>query len=386
MTTSLPSRRTVLVTGAATGVAASLPPLLSVPANAAPAPSSPWRDVTASLGPDVTGIGKPFFLGPHEGWALGAIKGRPNRVLLRFNGRRWIPEVLPEFVQLWTTPEVSSRRHMWALGLGGGYVYDGEEWRRTAFPETPPADARGLANIPVALNPESLSAGRDGTAWVALADTNNDKTLVLHWDGTAWVSTKVPLPNQWSVVTRLAVRSRRDIWVAGRTSSGGSRPFTLHWDGHSWTDVAIPPVEGNSAQVIRSVVSVSKNLAWAFRSNAAVGQHQTLLRWTGGPSWEDFRLPPSDTINIPDPPLADDGRGGAWVGAYGPSASTYLHFLDGTWTLVQGPARVGAEKVSVSGLTRIPGTRTVLAVGSSSYQDASAPSGHSYKSFLERLH
>ncbi|WP_131735651.1 hypothetical protein [Actinomadura roseirufa] len=368
MTTSPVSRRTVLAAGAATGVAASLPPILSVPANAAPTPSTQWRDVTASLGPDIAAVGTPVFLGPHEGWLPVTVAEHANRGILRWNGRRWTPWVLPEVVRAnGGALAVSSHRKIWYVTLYGersSYFYDGAEWRAADLPLTPPGVAGQAAAFPVWLTPHSLSAGRDGTAWVALADVINDKTAVMHWNGTAWVPAEIPLPSPSPVATRVAVRSRRDIWVAGYfrpAPSHSQQPFTLHWDGHSWTDVVIPPVEGGAVQVIRSVVPVSKDFVWAYRSNSHVGQNQTLLRWTGGKAWEEFLVPKD--VNFPSPALGEDGRGGVWLGGWGRDSTQYVHFRDGGWNLVQGPARTGVEEVNVSGLVRVPGTRTILATG-----------------------
>ncbi|WP_131735652.1 twin-arginine translocation signal domain-containing protein [Actinomadura roseirufa] len=389
MTTSPVSRRTVLTATGATGVAASLSPLLSTPANAAPAPSSGWRDVTASLGADFAAVGTPVFLGPHEGWLPVTVPEHAKFVMLRWNGRRWTPWALPEVIQSnGGALAVSSRRKIWYITLGGhntSYFYDGTEWRAAELPLTPPVAAEKVAAIPVWFSPESLSAGRDGTAWVALADAYHDMTAVMHWDGSAWVVAKVPLPLPYPIATRVAVRSHRDIWVAGHFHPAGhDQPFTLHWDGHSWTDVVIPPVEGGAVQVIRSVVPVSKNLAWAFRSNAAVGQHQTLLRWRGGKSWEEFLLP--EAINFTGPALVEDGQGGVWLGDAGRGSTQYAHFRDGAWKLMKGPARADVELAFVTGLARVPGTRTIFATGSLTYRGAPTPDGYGSKPFVERLH
>ncbi|TDD80274.1 twin-arginine translocation signal domain-containing protein [Actinomadura rubrisoli] len=372
------SRRTVLAAGAVAGAAASLPSVLRPGAAAASAPS--WRDVPVSV--DVPRLGGLTLLGPNEGWVTTPQDKWGPLTLLRWNGRALSRFPLPDgFAGGTLLVAAASRRKLWVMtnALNGSGYWNGSAWRHVDVPVQ-------LSGFPVQLVPYSLSAGRDGTAWAVLADVVNDKCAVLRWEGDAWLRTEVPMP-PGAVAQHVAVRSRRDIWVAGYSFDAGRHriPFTVHWNGRAWQDVTVPPVPGSSApQAIRSVRPVSAGFAWAFRSNETVGQNQTLLRWTGGGAWEEFRLPAD--FNLPYAPLAEDGWDGVWIGAYGTGSSNYLHFKAGTWTVVPGPARAAADQPSIAGIARAPGTRTILATGSIRHPDPQSPDGYGYESLVERLH
>ncbi|WP_131735649.1 hypothetical protein [Actinomadura roseirufa] len=381
MTSSPLSRRTVL----AAGVAASLPSFLSNPANADPVPE--WQDVTPSFGLGVTWVGTPAFIGPHDGWAPATANGHPWGALLRWRDGNWPLDGLPStaYATRDSSLTIADLEEMWLTTYGAPqatFFYDGSDWRAAEPPEVYPGSAKELF-------PRSLSAGRDGTAWLVIADGLSSKSAVFDWEEDAWVPVAVPLP-QGAVATRVGVRSDQDVWVAGtqRVADGSTpagAPLTLHWDGRRWRRVQIPPVASGTPQGITTVLPVSKKLAWAYRSNPDVVQNHTLLRWTGGETWEEFFVP---QVNFPTPALAEDGQGGVWLGGYGRDFTRYVHFREGTWTFHQGPVRKGPYDIvepNVSGLVRIPETQTILATGLVVSRSSQSPHQFDLQPFMERL-
>ncbi|WP_242908492.1 hypothetical protein [Actinomadura terrae] len=177
------------------------------------------------------------------------------------------------------------------------------------------------------------------------------------------------------------------MWIGGGALDGTGReyPLSIHWDGRSWTSVAVaPPDETRAAYRIRHILPISRSLAWAFAIAGPNGFPQTLLRWTGGSSWQEIPLPSG--FSNANAPITDDGQGGVWLGGDNPGAASYAHFRNGVWTVVYGPSRDPQDGVSVRGLSRAPGTRTVLATGEIIHRDPGTPSGHGRKPFVERLH
>ncbi|MFD0684112.1 hypothetical protein [Actinomadura fibrosa] len=386
MTSSPLSRRTVLSAGALAGAAASLPSVVRPAPAAAAAPV--WRDVPVSPGDGVTTLGTLALLGPHEGWVGGGKRTWGPLGLLHWDGRNWSRFPFPDdFAGGRLLVAASSRRKVWAMtnALNASVFWDGSAWRHADVRRELPSASTQLSSFPVQLSPQSLSAGRDGTAWSVIADVLNSKYVVMRWEKGAWVLADVPVP-QGAMVELVSVRSHRDVWVAGGALDAALRkaPFTVHWNGRAWTDVTVLPVPGSSkSQLIRRIRPVSARLAWAFRSNDSTGQDQTLLRWTGGAAWEEFRLP--QEFNTPSGPLADDGRSGVWIGGSTYGSTQYLHFEGGAWTTVQGPART-ADQIEVIDMARVPGTRTILATGRTTQLNTPEPPGYLDAPLLERFH
>ncbi|WP_242883243.1 hypothetical protein [Actinomadura litoris] len=372
------SRRTVLTAGAAV----ALTPVLGRTAVSAVAPS--WQDVPVSLGADVASLDALALVNRHWGWAGGELAGTAyNLALARWNGRAWSRFPIPEpFGGGGVVMAAADRRHLWLMGYGTYYsaFWDGSAWHEAEIPRDP------AFSFPVEVGPYSISAARDGTAWAVLVDVVNDRYAAVRWEDGAWARVPVPVPDR-GVAQRVAVRSSRDVWISGwyRGESGSRMPFSLHWDGRSWTSVAVsPPGQPREGQTIKHLFPVSRSLAWAYRSWDAMPTRRTLLRWTGGDSWQEFPLP--DDVPYTGGALADDGRGGVWIGGGDYGSSGYGHFRDGGWTVLRGPSRRPDERADVMSLARVPGTRTVMAVGQITYRDTGNPSGYAKRPFVERLH
>ncbi|POM27670.1 hypothetical protein BTM25_20880 [Actinomadura rubteroloni] len=328
-------------------------------ARPAAADAGGWQDVPTPL----TEVGAPFpvgvaAVGPRLAWAVGMEASRP--LLLRWDGAAWTREALPGTLPFGSLNVVAAAgpRNAWVIGgphldpLQSAYHWDGTAWRAVEFP--------------VNFWASSLSAGRDGSAWATARNTStNESQLVRYGDGR-WTRVDVPLPEADAVggpswrPGSVAVLSAEDVWLGGMNERDGRIPFVLHWDGRAWRDMRVPR---SPSGFVSRVLAVSARSVWAYRTDAMTETERTLLHWNGR-AWTEITVPSGiETGGV----MSDDGRGGVWLGVVDRSQTrtTYAHYRAGTWTIERGPAR--SVYSAASALARVPGTRTVLAVGMSEY-------------------
>jgi hypothetical protein len=114
------------------------------------------------------------------------------------------------------------------------------------------------------------------------------------------------------------------------------------------------------------IAAVGPRDVWLARQvgNATGTFSAALVHWTG--RWRVVRAP---TAINEFGPVAQDGHGGVWLGAQVGSVtsgrSALYHFGGGRWSHRGVPSRSGA-KAFVRTMTRIPGTRSLWAAGSTS--------------------
>ncbi len=178
--------------------------------------------------------------GPDIVWIVGAAEP-PDASVTRWDGARWTPEFIgamrpPDFARI----AGASAADVWAAGEGPFAFH------RTPGGWEPPVMApRGLT-----LN-GALCVTRDGALWAA--STTN---VVLRYAGAAWTS----YPLELTAVRGLWCGQANAVWAVG---DGG----TARWNGSAW--VASPaPRPG-----LTSVWGASNGEAWA------VGPRGTIMRY-----------------------------------------------------------------------------------------------------------
>jgi hypothetical protein len=192
---------------------------------------------------------------------------------------------------------------VWAVGYNGNVTfaerYDGTNWARVATPNvgTGPNSLGGV----LALAPDNVWAVGFSTASTMPPPGDYDvptKTLIEHYDGTGW--SVVPSPNvgpdsqyQSNRLLGITAVSPTDIWAFGSyfAASGSENQMTLllHYDGASWSLAPCPsPEPGNfEADILYSGVSPSPGNVWIVGSEdpATTGKPITVtfvLHTTGG--------------------------------------------------------------------------------------------------------
>ena len=266
------------------------------------------------------------------------------------------------------------------------YQYSGSSWRKVSFPGSKDQQVVTAA----ATSPSDVWAFEQGFG---------APSRVLKYNGHGWSVVRT-FSNEIADATVLA---SNDVWVYGEARAPGIAPLGVwHYNGSSWRQVSTS-IQGGSA--------VSATSAWGF--NGVNVEHWNGAKWIatsvksllpaknpsglndpavagilaltnrdvfvlgsgnaedeGGPlvvlqfngsKWN--RVATGQFGNGPQPEFSYDGSGGLWLPMLGASGgTTYLvHYSNGKLTKAALP--VAAAKITISAISRIPGSADQIAAG-----------------------
>jgi len=281
-----------------------------------------------------------------DAWALGgtdlseATAGAP--VAEQWNGTGWQAATLPSGL----TSEIDAAsapgpKDIWAVSHIGGYVlhWNGTEWSvAKTWPESP-------------FNPEQLTgvtAISPSDVWVFGAPGENAGLGTWHLQRTTWSQ----VTGTGAGIAEASALSATNIWAVSSTSTSAQADTILNYDGSSWQQVtSLPSLD------LTGIVALSATNIWASAQQAYPATGSVLVHYDGQ-SWQQIAVP--WTLNVTG--IATDGQGGLWLPAEQVSSGHWytLHLSGtGTWSrklLTTAPGEVGS-------LARIPGSRSVWAVG-----------------------
>ena len=258
--------------------------------------------------------------GPDNVWAVGGVAGPdPTRTVtrvLRFDGTAWAEVPFPpgnKPSNTHVTDLAVADGHTWLVGAQGSqvliYEFDGSAWQQ----RKPPADCTqggtSFGGLPTFCDFTGIVAFAADDVWVAgsAAWPGFKGPLLFHWDGTAWTPVKVGLNNADTAFSEIA-GTPTDLWAVGHTAGYGG-PVAVHGDGKKW--------------------KVIEGLPTARLTDVAVDRD--------GHPWvlENFTAP----------------------------SATLATYRGGRWVDTKAPAPPDALGHSLHGITTIPGTPELLAVG-----------------------
>jgi hypothetical protein len=175
----------------------------------------------------------------------------------------------------------------------------------------------------------------------------------------------------------ISVVSANNIWAVGSIDGGvsGALPEIEHWNGTQWSMVT-PPASGPNSS-LESVAALSAKNIWVV----GTANNGTLIEHYDGTSWSIVSSPNVGTGSDFLASVAAVSAQNIWtVGNYANSSSvnrTLVEHWNGTsWSIVHSP-NIGTSNNILSGITRVPGTDHMWAVG------AHGPSFTSYKTLTE---
>lgn len=176
-------------------------------------------------------------------WAVGMV-ATPLRhpAALRWNGRAWHVDRLPEYERNTVATDVVSLGHgrvtvvgsIWLDAgsdrLAGVYIVRYENRRWTLERRTPVAVLGGVDAGP---------AGRQ----VAVGQSRPDfRAMAMGRTASGWHRLTVPATARESGLLGVDIRSASDVWAVGwrEGTDGYADPLAMRWDGHDWTRVPVP--------------------------------------------------------------------------------------------------------------------------------------------------
>jgi hypothetical protein len=205
-------------------------------------------------------------------WAvgLGINRSGGSALILHWNGTQWnvVPSPNPgsTFYSLGEARAVSAN-DIWSVGQAvnnnGVFKTLIEHWNGTQWNIVPSPNVGSNNNF---LNSVTTVSANDVWAVGTSSNkSNNDRTLILHWDGSQW--SVVPSPNigsQTNDLFEVAAASANDIWTVGRyiNNSNVSQTLIQHWDGSKWSIISSPNVNLGD-NLLQGLTVISSNDVWA---------------------------------------------------------------------------------------------------------------------------
>jgi hypothetical protein len=345
-------------------------------AAAQPAGPASWRFVAmfrhCRLGDDLLSVAA---TGPRDAWALGLPGsvlggGSPCTDVEHWNGSTWRRIPLPRGVgpdatfsqpvaassvkNAWIFPALASARYCsynYALG------WDGRAWHRSDFP------AKMTVQTAVAFSRKDV--------WAFGTPVGNVDLLIRYaarYDGRTWH--RVQLPGPAFAVSAL---SKRDMWAIGPSQRTAAKPLTrqtiiaMRWTVRSWHTMVLPKIRAHAghSHIDQAQVTIAgpDNVWWSYEESQGDRSWVRLLRWDGA-SWHHITVPASiEHIDA----TAQDGHGGLWllgdIDNLNWPQQYWYHYSDGRWTWRPVHSPRGYHMIMLSGMTWIPRTTRVWAVG-----------------------
>lgn len=360
---------------------------------ASTANSEVWKVVpTVNPGPtDNTFLGV-AAISEKDIWAVGGYTsaGGSQQVLIeRWNGRQWqlVPGQNPgansNGLRAVTAISVNN---VWAVGNymdEQGVIrtlaerWDGIKWN--VIPTPDPSTSLNILTGVVALSSDNIWAIGN-----QMADTGINQTLIEHWNGARWSVVRSPnLPGRSNMLKSISALSVDDIWAVGDAPDdlGQYVTLTMHWNGKHWSIVSSPS-PGPTFSHLYGVAAISTHNIWAVGFYADQFWKSLVMHWDGS-RW--------NVVDSPNPGTDSNVLGGItvvsptniWAVGYSlntgdPSViatNTLIEHWNGVrWSVVSSP-NGGAGNNFLSGISRIPFTRSLWAVGYST--------GTGYQTFSE---
>jgi hypothetical protein len=272
---------------------------------------------------------------------------------------------------------VISANNVWAVGTrgngNGGLTlvehWTGTQWKVIASPDVNGSLSDSLSGVAAVASNNIWAVGNYYDA------SNNQQTLIEHWNGTSWSIVHSPSAGQLYAVAALAANN---VWAVGSfagMSTNGYQSLIEHWNGTNWSTVPSP---GNGSGQLYGVTALAANNVWAVGNIAGTNAIQTLIEHWNGSSWS--------VVNSSGPGLATNTLNGVaaisanniWAvgddsSSVGPSApfTPLIEHWDGTsWSVVTSQLQGTSDLLN--GIVAISASN-IWAVGD--YRSSTDPQG-----------
>jgi hypothetical protein len=323
-----------------------------------------WRPIAQTFAG--FGLNDVAMASPDEGWASGSDPSGTSALLLHYSGGRWTqmraPAVAPTGplapaataqgqLVMWrgagwvAAASIGKNNHgEWSYGL---YQYRDGAWSAVSAPMP------GVfgASIPPSGASQAISFGPDD-AWTIASDySGGDANYPAHYHNGRW--TTWPLP-AGEGIGQLFMLSPQDGWAVGSITGptntlADARPLLLHFDGARWT-----PVASASGLPIQTIQLGSATDGWGFESTPPPGAAPPFsFIWVisaawhlHGGQWQRVPWPFPDVVGfISLVRVTDDEYWGvaSYLQLAGPGHPSprpgnieMLHYVDGSWSVVNG--------------------------------------------------
>lgn len=334
-----------------------------------------------SPGPGVNNLYGVSAVATNDVWAVGDADtsgggGGFNPLTEQWNGSQWsaVPSPIApgSYASILYSVSATSSTNAWAAGYytlpsGGSYTYiehwDGSQWHITPSPSPGPS-------VGILYGISTISSTNVWAVGYYATPSGDGYTLIEHWDGSQWSTIPSPNPSQsTNILYGVSALSSTNVWVAGYYSppSGGTYTLIEHWDGSHWNIVSSPN-PGININYLYGASATSSGDVWAAGNyySTSHSHTNTLVEHWNGSRWRKMSSPsPGGFANL-DYAVSALSRNNAWVvGEYLTKSQTEYtlteHWNGSSWNVV--PAVSPGPAHTLKGVTQVPGTTQVWAVG-----------------------
>ena len=303
-------------------------------------------------------------------WAVGNvyIMFSSSALVQHWNGTAWsiVTDASSATGRLEAVAAISSN-DVWAVGTNSNLAFT-EHWNGGAWTAVASPSPTGVSGL------SAVAAVSTNDVWAVGASTdasNNQHTLIEHWNGSQW--SIVPGPNIASAsntLTSVTALSATNVWAVGSAQVSQSVGQTLieHWNGYKWKIVSSPSVAGQT-NYLYSAVAVAAKDVWAVGAsvNSFFQSQAYFLHWNGT-AWSIVSIPNASQVSLRG--MVAISAKNVWaVGSLNESSgfvNTFIEHWNGTvWSVVSSPNAPGTNTDNLLGISRVPGTAHLWAVGNS---------------------
>ena len=246
-----------------------------------------------------------------------------------------------------------STSDVWAVGsyLSSGTTFtliehwNGTQWSIVASPN-PGTYSNTLNSVTAIATNEVWAVGSSS------ASSSNGQTLAVHWDGSQW--SVVSSPNAGSGYNSFAsvtATSTTDVWAAG-VGKGG---LVEHWNGTQWSIVL------NDGFNFTGITALKSKNVWVVGYLLHHGNQRTLTEHWNGSTWSRVANPNPGGLNE-FLGVTANSIGNIWAVGYADPHTLVEHWSGPRWSIVAS-FDGGSQQNFLLGVTQVPGTRQVMAVG-----------------------
>jgi hypothetical protein len=337
-----------------------------------------------------------------DAWAVGSVASGQtlvgNRALIEHRiGTAWQQSAAPMLptngVDTLTAVSAASATDAWAVGNArvnhSSFTPLTLHWNGTSWSNVTPVP-KFLATLP-----NGVADFGPSDAYLIANDSSQASGLLEHWNGSAWSLVGLPDPDPAhpglnTKFDSIAATSPSDVWVMGSHLQEFSaslerwEPYALHFDGSVWSVVAMPQLPGTDNQLTETLgglAALAPDDVWAVGGESDTSAPfttpaSTFIEHWNGTAWTVVASPSLGSFPTLTGVAARSASDIWAVGTHIPAGSTVRQTLtehfDGTsWTVQPSPTSSAGSVFAAA--STVPGTNTVLAVGSTGSSSAPAP-------------
>ncbi len=245
---------------------------------------------------------------------------------------------------------IPGTKDLWAVGYNRALPpapsaliehWDGTQW--TLYP-APPGNDDILLGVTALSRKNAWAVGKSQGA-------TSYQTLIQHWNGTSWSTVSSPNVGSESELRGVVAVSGSSIWAVGNSDHG---PLIEHWNGSAWTVSLDLDWGGGGLNAVGRVPGTKELWAVGGVNGTTLNEH-----YVRG-SWNLVSAPPGAINSVAAVSATDVWAAGVSVAT--PRRTLIEHWDGSQWSVVPSP-NVSSGDNFLSGLTAVPGTSKVWAVG-----------------------